>query len=92
MHLKLDSDVNTNWYVYIVECSDSSLYTGITIDIDRRVHEHNSTLKGAKSLRFKRPVSLVHFELYNSHLDAARREMEIKSWDRNKKLKLISGR
>ena len=79
------------WYVYIVECTDLSLYTGITLDVDRRVKEHNHSAKGAKSLRYKRPVHLVYSEKYNSHRDAARREYEIKQWKREEKRKLITG-
>ncbi len=80
---------NADWYLYIVECSDKSLYTGITKDIERRVKEHNFSNRGAKSIKFKRPVCLVYSELYNNHSDAARRELEIKSWRRERKLKLI---
>lgn len=77
-----------DWYVYIVEARDKSLYTGITTDLKRRVGEHNRKA-GAKSLRSKIPVVLVHSELYNNHSDAAKREAEIKSWTRKRKLELI---
>ncbi len=79
-----------NWYVYILKCSDESLYTGITVDLDKRIEVHNSG-KGSKSLLGKRPVSLVYSELYNSRSEALKREAEIKSWERNKKIKLITG-
>ena len=82
---------NMNWYVYIVKSSDTSLYCGITNDIEKRVKTHNNG-KGSKSLRGKLPVSLVYSELYNSRNDALKREAEIKSWTRLKKLDLISGR
>jgi len=78
------------WYVYIVKCRDKSLYTGITIDIDRRIGEHNNG-KGAKSLLGKRPVKLKYFERFNNRKNAMKREIEIKSWDREMKLKLIQG-
>ena len=78
------------WYVYIVQCSDQSLYTGITIDIARRIREHNASDDlGAKSLRGKRPVKLVYNEVYSSQTEARKREAEIKSWKREYKLKLI---
>lgn len=78
-----------SWYLYIVKCSDESLYTGITTDIDRRVRQHNNKL-GAKSLRGKLPVNLVYKELYNSQIEAAVRERQIKSWHRKDKLRLIN--
>ena len=77
-----------NWYLYIVECSDRSLYTGITINVERRISEHNSKI-GAKSVRGKLPVKLVYKELYNSQTEAAARERQIKTWHRKYKLKLI---
>ena len=78
------------WFVYIVKCADSSLYTGITTSIDRRIWQHNSKL-GAKSIRGKLPVKLVYKEPYNNQNKATKREKEIKSWRREKKLRLIKG-
>jgi putative endonuclease len=78
------------WYTYIVRCKDGSFYTGITTDLKRRISEHNSDNKlGAKSLRRRRPVSLVYFEEHASQAEAAKRERSIKSWTREYKLKLI---
>ena len=79
-----------NWYLYIIECSDESLYTGITKDLERRVSEHNAK-NGAKYVKGKLPVKLVYSELYNSHEEALKREIEIKRLNRTKKLELISG-
>ena len=76
------------WYLYIVRCSDDSLYTGITKDINARVIKHNAG-KGAKALKGKLPVKLVYSETYKNHLLAAQREIEIKSWPRIKKIELI---
>jgi putative endonuclease len=78
----------SDWFLYIVECRDKSLYTGITTDIKRRISEHNAKV-GAKSLRSKVPVVLVYSELYNNHSEAAKREADIKKWTRQRKLKLI---
>ncbi|MBP9716944.1 MAG: GIY-YIG nuclease family protein [Candidatus Levybacteria bacterium] len=79
-----------NWHVYIVKCSDESLYTGITTDINRRVIEHNTNNKlGAKSLKGKRPVVLVYSEDYETQSEARKREAAIKQWSRAYKLKLI---
>lgn len=78
------------WHVYIVKCSDESLYTGITTDINRRVLEHNSDNKrGAKYLRGKRPVSLIYSESYDNQSEARKREAVIKSWKKEYKLKLV---
>ena len=79
-----------NWYVYIVKCKDDSFYTGITTDLKRRLTEHNSNnLKGAKSLRGKRPVQIVYSEEYETQTEARKREVAIKNWKRKYKLKLI---
>ena len=76
------------WYLYIVECSDGSFYTGITTDITRRLSEHNLK-KGAKSLYGKLPVKLIYKEAYVDKISAAKRERDIKGWRRTKKLELI---
>ena len=79
-----------DWHVYIVKCSDESLYTGITTDIDRRIIEHNTNGKlGAKSLRGKRPVKLIYSESYDTQSEARKREAAIKHWKRKYKLKLV---
>jgi putative endonuclease len=78
------------WYTYLAQCGDGNLYTGITTNIKRREIEHNTNDKrGAKSLRGKRPVRMVYYERYNSQIEARRREIEIKSWKRQYKIKLI---
>ena len=79
------------WFVYILECSDKSLYTGITTDIEKRVSTHNSR-KGSMSLLGKLPVKLVYNETLSSRSTASVREAEIKNLERNKKLELITGR
>jgi len=79
-----------NWFVYIVECNDKSLYTGITTGLKRRELEHNTDNKlGAKSLRGKRPVKVVYYETFNSQGKARKREEAIKNWKREYKIKLI---
>jgi len=79
------------YYLYILQCKDQSLYTGITTDITRRVKEHNSG-KGGKYTRSKRPVKLVYNEEYKDRSKAQVREAEIKLWNRSKKLQLIQKR
>jgi Predicted endonuclease containing a URI domain len=80
--------METMWYVYIVRCSDGSLYTGITTDIDRRISEHNSG-KGARYTQWKSPVVLAYHENSANRSEALKREAEIKSWPRSRKLLLI---
>lgn len=76
-------------YVYIVECSDGSFYTGYTLNIENRILQHNTSKLGAKSLKGKLPVKLVYSEEHNTKSRALKREIEIKSWHRSKKLELI---
>jgi putative endonuclease len=75
-------------FVYILRCSDGSLYTGWTTDLDARVRAHNSG-RGAKYTRARRPVELVYHEEYATKSEALRREAEIKKMDRAEKLSLI---
>ncbi len=70
-------------------CSDGTYYTGITTDTERRVDEHNSSLKGAKYTRHRRPVTLVYSEIYENKSGAAKREYAIKSLTRAQKIALI---
>jgi len=78
-----------SYYVYIVECSDKTLYTGITTDLKRRVVEHNTSQKGAKYTKIRRPVSLVYTELKEDRSSASKREYFIKKLSREEKLILI---
>ena len=78
-----------SYFVYIVECSDSTLYTGIATDICRRLDEHNNSDKGAKYTRVRRPVKLVYSESCEDRSSASKREYEIKKLKREKKLELI---
>ena len=67
-----------SWFVYILRCSDNSLYTGITNDIERRLDEHNDSKLGAKYTRARRPVNLVYQESFDNRSLALKREIEIK--------------
>lgn len=75
-------------YTYIVKCSDSSLYTGYTNNLSRRIQTHNSG-KGAKYTRGRTPVKLVYFEEFDNKSLALKREYAIKQLSRLKKEKLI---
>lgn len=77
------------WYVYILECSDGTLYTGITTDLDKRVKTHNNG-KGAKYTRVRLPVALkVSFEA-EDRSSASKEEYRIKQLSRKEKLELIN--
>lgn len=80
-----------NHFVYIVRCSDNSLYTGYTNNIEVRINKHNAG-KGAKYTKIRRPVVLVYQEMYDTKSEALRREYEIKTFTRQRKLKLIEER
>ena len=75
-------------FTYILKCSDGSLYTGWTNDLERRVKAHNAG-KGAKYTKSRRPVELVYFEAFSTRQEAMRREWEIKQLSRVEKCKLI---
>ena len=79
-----------SWIVYILQCGDGTLYTGITNDLDRRMGEHEAG-QGAKYTRGRRPIQLVYKEVCKGRGYASKREMEIKSLSRDQKLKLVSG-
>ena len=80
----------TDWYVYIVRCSDDSLYTGISTDPRAREKEHNEGRAAAKYTRARRPVSLVYIEVMPSRSEALKREHAIKRLSREKKRDLIN--
>ena len=77
-------------FTYILECSDGTLYTGWTTDLDRRVKAHNAG-KGAKYTKSRRPVKLVYFESFSTKQEAMRREWEIKQLKRQEKEIMITG-
>jgi putative endonuclease len=77
------------YYVYILECKDGTLYTGWTIDLERRLVQHNRG-KGAKYTRSRYPVILKYYEKFNTKREACRREYRIKQLSRTEKLRLIS--
>lgn len=77
-----------NWTVYILECADRSLYTGITNNLDRRLAEHQAG-KGAKYTRGRGPLKLVYREACRNRSTATKRELEIKAMSRVEKLALI---
>ena len=75
-------------YTYIVKCSDGSLYTGWTNDLEKRIRAHNDG-KGAKYTKSRRPVVLAYYEEFQTKEEAMRREWETKQLDREQKMKMI---
>lgn len=76
-------------YTYIVECSDHTLYTGWTNNLEKRIEAHNAG-KGAKYTKTRRPVHLVYFETFDTKEEAMSREFHIKKMSRQEKMQLIS--
>jgi len=77
------------WYLYVVRCSDDTLYTGITTDLARRLNEHNASKRGAKYTKTRRPTNLVYYELYQSRSNAQKAEHKFKKLTRQQKEKII---
>lgn len=80
---------NTGIFVYILECSDGTLYCGWTNNLQKRLEEHAAGKAGAKYTRGRRPVRLVYRERCPTRSDALKREREIKRLSRAGKLHLI---
>ena len=76
------------WYVYMVRCSDGTLYTGITNDLKKRIAAHNSGKDGAKYTRGRQPVELVYAERAGTKSAAAGLEHRIKKLKRAQKMRL----
>jgi len=81
----------TSYYVYIVECSDQSYYTGVTNNADGRVWEHNNSEDKNSYTYSRRPVVLKFVEVWEDIYGAINREKQIKGWSRKKKEALING-
>lgn len=80
------------YYLYILKCSDKSLYTGITTDLKRRVGEHNGvkgSKLGARYTMARRPVKLVYSKKFKNRSDSSKEEARIKKLNRAQKLDLI---
>lgn len=73
------------YFVYILECSDHTFYTGITTNLDRRIKEHNSSKIGAKYTKARRPVKLIYSKQFNNRSEALIEEARIKKLSRTEK-------
>jgi len=80
------------YFVYVIECSDESLYVGCTNNLEKRVKEHNTSKKGAHYTKIRRPVVLKYSEKFDNLKEARGREAEIKRWKREKKVELIKNK
>ncbi len=79
-----------NWYMYVVRCSDGSLYAGIAKNLRKRILEHNYGMKGAKYTRSRRPVEVVYKEECETHSEALKREWAFKKLSKRKKEQVVS--
>lgn len=79
----------TTWYLYILELNNGSLYTGITVDLARRIRQHNDG-KASRCTRVRRPVKLVYSQEFPDRSKASKEEYRIKKLTRIQKLALIS--
>lgn len=78
------------YYLYILECADETLYTGITVDLERRVYEHNTSKLGAKYTHARRPVKLVYTKKFRNRSLASKAEYSLKKLSREEKINLIN--
>jgi putative endonuclease len=79
-----------DWTVYIICCDDSTLYTGVTTDLERRFREHRDHPRGAKYFNGRKPLEVVYSETDHTRSSACKREAAIKKLSRDEKLRLIS--
>lgn len=78
------------YFVYILECSDHTLYVGSTNDLAKRIKQHNESKRGAHYTKIRRPVTLKYSETFDTLGAARSREAKIKTYPREKKLNLIN--
>ncbi len=77
------------YHLYILECSDKTFYTGIAVDLVRRIKEHNTSKLGAKYTRARRPVKLVYAKKFRNRSLASKAEARIKKMSREEKLGVV---
>ena len=77
------------WFVYIAICVDGTYYSGVTTDVHRRINEHNSSAKGARYTRSRRPTRLIYQEGAKNRSIASKREFAIKQMTRSQKELLV---
>ena len=87
--MPLSCIITCMWFVYILLCSDNSLYTGYSDDPEKRFLEHKKG-KGAKYTKSHKPLKIAYTERFATKSEALKREIEIKSWPREKKIRILS--
>ena len=80
-----------NWHLYVLRCSDDTLYTGVTTDPQRRLREHNISPRGAKYTRARRPTQMVYCEEHEDRSCAQKAEHKFKKLTREQKEKIVIG-
>ena len=87
---ELTAETTKPWFIYILRCADNSLYTGVALDVNKRLDEHNGITKnGAKYTHARRPVKLVYQEPADSRSEACKREYVIRKLKKSQKEKII---
>lgn len=87
-HQSMHASDDSGWYLYMLQCGDQSLYTGIALDVDARLAAHRSG-KGARYTRGRGELTLVYIEAVGNRSDALKRERAVKKLSRQAKLALI---
>jgi putative endonuclease len=87
----METEPNNFWHLYMIRCGDGSLYTGITLDLNRRFREHQEQgAKCAKYLRGRLPLELLYTEGYHSKQEALRAEIRVKNLSKHQKESLVA--
>ena len=81
---------SSSWFLYVIQCNDGTLYTGVTTDVSRRVHEHNTTSRGAKYTKTRRPVKLMYWIDFGNRSAAQKAEYRFKKLTRKEKERVIN--
>lgn len=80
----------SQWYLYVVRCADDTLYTGVTTNVSRRLHEHNTSKRGAKYTKTRRPVELIYWVCFQDRSSAQKAESGFKKLSRREKEKRLT--
>ncbi len=81
--------MKSSFYVYILECADTTFYVGSTNNLEKRLHQHNHAKAGAHYTKIRRPVTLKYSETVKTLAEARKREAEFKRWTRQQKLDFL---
>ena len=81
--------MSLGWFLYVLQCSDGTYYTGITTNVTRRLDEHNTSSKGAKYTKTRRPVEVVYWTCFKDRSSAQKAEYNFKQLTRKQKEKII---